>query len=238
MWHAPLNLTKCHSMYIGRAINRIDPIYLINGTPISSVTSIKNLGVILESDLSWSPHVQSTASDSMFLLRQIQRAFPSPSPTTVGTLYKSLIRPKIEYANIAWQTSTEFDTKIIENVQRKATKWGSLRHRSYDSRLSTLRLTSLKDRSLRQDCIQLFKHFKNIQPLRFVHPPHIHQRVNRGHHLKYSGESASNTTYPPRYSFLTNRAAARWNSLPQVVANCTTVAEFKTQYDRYVGSNV
>jgi hypothetical protein len=233
-WQSPLNLDKCRSMHIGRPSTHFDPIYTINGIQIQACTTIKNLGVYLSYDLSWSHHVQTLASETMQCVRQIQHSIHSPSALTISKLYKSIIRPKLEYANIIWPPHTYIDQNTLETVQRKATKWGTLRHHSYTSRLQTLSLTSLKDRRIRQDCIQLFKHFTRLQHIPFINPPFVPHRKQRGHKFKYSCESATYHSFPPRYSFLTNRAASHWNSLPDSVVNASSLVEFKKEYDSII----
>jgi hypothetical protein len=234
-WKSPLNLAKCFSMHISRPCSHIDPSYTMNNTPITPCKIIKNLGVYLSYDLSWSHHVQTLASETMHLVRQVQHSLPTPTASTISKLYKSLIRPKLEYANNIWLPGTDADLTTIENVQRKATKWGSLRHRSYPERLNTLSLTSLDKRRVRQDCILLYKHFMNLQPTPFINPPFLPQRQQRGHKYRYSCEAATHHTFPPRYSFLTNRTAAHWNSLPNDVINATSLQAFKSEYDKHIG---
>jgi hypothetical protein len=232
-WKTPLNLDKCFSMHISRPGSHVDPVYKIGNVNINPCKSIKNLGITISHDLSWSKHVQYLSSETMFQVRQLQRALSSPSPTTIEKIYKSILRPKLEYANIIWPLTKESDIKTLEKVQRKATKWGCLRHKSYINRLKCLNLTSLDARRLRQDCIQLFKHFSKIQPLPWINPPFIVQR-GRGHQFKFSSEAAKHHTFPPRYCFLTNRASQHWNTLPSGVVTVTSVHAFKVEYDKFI----
>jgi hypothetical protein len=132
----------------------------------------------------------------MQFVHQIQHSMASPLAPTISTVLKSLIRPRLEYANVIWSPNLDMDSKTIEAVQRKATKWGSLRHHSYTSRLAILSLTSLKDRRLRQDCIQMFKHFSSQQSIPFINPPFIPERRQRGHKYRYSCESATHHSFP------------------------------------------
>lgn len=233
IWKTPLNIDKCSAMHISRPGSHVDPVYKLNNIDISTCTSIKNLGVTISCDLSWSHHVQKLASESMFQVHQLKRSLISPSISTMSTIYKSILRPKLEYANIIWPLSKDSDINTLENVQRKATKWGSLRHSSYITRLKCLDLTPLAERRIRQDCIQLFKYFKNIQPTPLINPPFIVQR-GRGHQYKFSCESAKHHTFPHRYSFLTNRACHHWNALPARVVNASSVNEFKIEYDSFI----
>ena len=56
-------------------------------------------------------------------------------------LYKSLVRPILEYGNSVWGPHYITDQKLIEGIQRRATKLiPSISHHSYQERLQTLNL--------------------------------------------------------------------------------------------------
>ena len=73
-------------------------------------------------------------------------------------LYKSLIRPIIEYGNVIWGPHYVTDQQAIEKIQHRATKMiPELRHDSYQERLSKLSLPSLVYRRQRGDLIFLYQ---------------------------------------------------------------------------------
>ena len=73
-------------------------------------------------------------------------------------LYKSLVRPVLEYGNIIWGPFYNHDIIQVEKVQRGATRLiSSLRHLPYIGHLSTLNLHSLNYRHKRYDMIYLFQ---------------------------------------------------------------------------------
>ena len=77
-------------------------------------------------------------------------------------LYKSLVRPHLEYANCVWSPYKKGDVEAIEKVQKRATKLIiSLKKFSYTDRLVYLGLRTLKYRRLRGDMIEVFKIIKN-----------------------------------------------------------------------------
>jgi len=73
-------------------------------------------------------------------------------------LYKSYVRPLLEFSIQAWSPSLRKDINCLEQVQRRATKLvvGSKRLQ-YADRLHELGLTTLEKRRLRGDLIETFK---------------------------------------------------------------------------------
>jgi hypothetical protein len=64
-------------------------------------------------------------------------------------MYKSLVRSHLEYANAVSYPQYEKDSKLLENVQRKATKLlPAIREIEYEDRLKPLNLPSLLYRRL------------------------------------------------------------------------------------------
>ncbi len=57
-----LNNTKCKAMQISRKNTPAQTNYNINGHIIEQVTNLKDLGVVVSKDLSWSQHINSIVS--------------------------------------------------------------------------------------------------------------------------------------------------------------------------------
>ena len=78
-------------------------------------------------------------------------------------LFKSIVRPHIEYATPIWSLLNKKDKIIIGNVQRRATKLvASCKNLSYPERLRKLGLPSLEYRKERADMIQVYKILNGI----------------------------------------------------------------------------
>ena len=74
------------------------------------------------------------------------------------SIYKSIVRPHLEYASGVWSPMFKKDKILLENVQRRATRLVKcLKHLSYEDRLRTLGLPSLEYRGERSDRIQVHK---------------------------------------------------------------------------------
>ena len=78
-------------------------------------------------------------------------------------LYKSLVRPRLEYCIQAWSPYHKKDIEVLERVQKRATKivYG-YEDLNYKHRLSLLELPSLEERRIRGDFIEAFKLLKGI----------------------------------------------------------------------------
>ena len=62
----------------------------------------KDLRVYVDGDLSFNEHVKITINKAKNMCYLIMRTFSYKSPSMMVPLYKSLIRPIIEYENYVW----------------------------------------------------------------------------------------------------------------------------------------
>jgi len=94
----------------------------------------------------------------------IKRTFLCKSKELILQLYKSLIRPKLEYCIQAWKPYFKKDINILERVQKRATKMiNGFSEFKYETRFKKLGLTTLETRRLRGDLIEVFKIVKGYK---------------------------------------------------------------------------
>ena len=80
----------------------------------------------------------------------IKRSFINRSKETIIPLYKSLVRPHLEYCCQIWSAYYKKDIKLIEGVQRRATKLvAGMQDFNYSDRLKMLGLQRLEERRMR-----------------------------------------------------------------------------------------
>jgi len=85
-------------------------------------------------------------------------------PDIMLRLYKSLIRPHLEYCTAAWSPHYCKDKELIERVQKRFTRMiPDLKDLSYEQRLAKTKLWSLEDRRTRADLIEVYKKFTVYQ---------------------------------------------------------------------------
>ena len=89
--------------------------------------------------------------------------FTNLNSDVLPILYKSLIRPVLEYGNIMWGPFHNHDIIQVDKVQRRATRLiSSLRHIPHIGRLLALNLPSLTYRRKRHGMIYLFQLIQTI----------------------------------------------------------------------------
>ena len=107
-----------------------------------------------------------TAKKANCVLDVIKRNIKCKNAAIIMRLYKSLVRPRLEYCIQAWSPYHKKDTEELERVQKRATKMvhgcGDL---NYKDRLSLLKLPSLEERMVWWDLIETFKLLKGIAKL-------------------------------------------------------------------------
>ena len=114
------------------------------GTLISSTDHVRDLGVTMSYDYSWSAHIAKTAEDSKKMLHWVLSVFRDRSKLTMLTLYKSMVRSKLEYCCPLWDPSAISDIRKLEDVQRLFTsRVADCQEMSYWERLKALNLQSL-----------------------------------------------------------------------------------------------
>jgi hypothetical protein len=81
---------------------------------------IKDLGVFLDSKLYFHQHVDYLFSDTITLLGLIRSiTFSFSSLDSLMILYSSLVRSKLEYASVAWNSLTNTKSNKLERIQKK-----------------------------------------------------------------------------------------------------------------------
>lgn len=79
------------------------------------------------------------------------------------SLFKSIVRPHVEYRSNVWYTTHKKYAIAIENVQRRATKLvKSIKDLCYQDRLKFLGLPSLEYRRIRSDMVKVYKILNQI----------------------------------------------------------------------------
>jgi hypothetical protein len=217
------NAAKCSVLHFGRS--NLEFPYQLSSEVLNACSQIKDLGVVITSDLKWSEHCLSVATKANQMLGMVRRNIKHFTRASLIMLIKSLIRPHLEYAVQVWRPYYQKDIELLEKVQRRATKLlPSIRHLPYHERLEYLQLQSLETRRLRADLILLYQ---------IVHGGvcglddlfDAGNQGTRGHFFKLKAKVAPKLMC--RQNFFSNRVVNAWNGLPAEVVAAPSVGVFK-----------
>ena len=105
----------------------------------------------------------------------IQVYFATLDTKTLPLLFKSMVRPHLEYGNVIWGPHYKGDQEMVEKVQKRATKLiSNIWHLPYVQRLKILKLPSLMHRRRRGDMLETYKiitNKANIDKNHFLNSP-------------------------------------------------------------------
>ena len=215
IWQLPFNAPKCKTMHFGHKNPMFS--YVLNGTQLESITTEKD-------------HTATATKKANQILGVIKRAYKTRDANTIATLYKTMVRQPLEYGNAIWGPCYVGDMKLVEGVQRRATKLiPHLYELPYEDRLKFLKLPSMEYRRLRGDMIQCFKIMNGLVRLdksQLFVP--VTGASTRGHHQRILRQRAHTSARAKTFS---QRTIRNWNSLPSNVISAPSVDAFKTQLD-------
>ena len=156
LWLMEANVAKCKSMSVSENTNAEDYRYKMtaNGilTDLQSVQIEKDIGVLVDTKLTFEEHVRTKVNKANQIMGVIRRSFKYMDERIFSLLYKSMVRPHLEYGNVIWHPNKVKLIDLIENVQRRATKQvPGLGNLPYEDRLKKLKLPTMSYRRLRGD---------------------------------------------------------------------------------------
>ena len=215
--------------------------------PLSNeaATEEKDLGVWVQANMKPAKQCASAAKSANFALGQIARAFHFRKKANLVPLYKTFVRPKLEFAASSWSPWTEGDKKQLEKVQERLVRMLSdVKGSTYEQKLANAGLTTLERRRKRGDAIETFKTLKGFNKVDkekwFVlenedaRPTRRNAEVSEGGIRKKDYVLRVETArLEVRRNFYNVRAAKAWSDIPQSVKETTSINAFKNAYDKW-----
>ncbi|CAJ0960820.1 unnamed protein product [Ranitomeya imitator] len=119
-WQMNFNGDKCKVMHLGRSNKMYN--YVLNSKTLGKTVNEKDLGVWVDDKLKFSGQCQAAATKANKIMGCIKRGIDAHEENIILPLYKSLVRPHLEYCAQFWSPVLKKDIAELERVQRRATK--------------------------------------------------------------------------------------------------------------------
>ena len=185
----------------------------------------EDLGLTISADMKVSEQCAIAAAKGNQILGLIRRNIVYKEKELIIPLYKTIVRPHLEYCIQAWRPYRKKDIDILERVQRRATKMiQKLRNISYEMRLKECGLTTLEIRRLRGDQIEVFKilnWYENIDRNIFFSVKE--ERRTRGHGITLAKKQCR---LDIRKKLFSQRTVNEWNRLSADCVGASSVNMF------------
>ena len=180
--------------------------------------------------LTFEEHINHIVKKANRLTGLMWRSFSYVDKKVFVTLYRSMIRPHLEYAASIWSPHTWKQAEEIEKIQRRATKRVAvLPDLPYEERLKALKLPTLVYRRLRGNLVNVYKYMNNLYDVKSI-ISEDKDDTRRGHSAKLEKLGCKKDI---RLYFFSNRVVAWWNKIPQEVIDAPSIDSFKNRLDSH-----
>ena len=98
------NVAKCHSMRVSRQQHHKQILfdYSLHNQTLENVQSAKYLGIAISDNMDWVQHISEISSKATKTLGFLRRNLAFAPRSNKEVAYKTLVRPKLEYAAPIW----------------------------------------------------------------------------------------------------------------------------------------
>ena len=114
-WQMKFNADKCKVIHFGGGTTSE---YVMDSQTLENIDEEKDLGVLIHKSLKSENQCQAAASRANRILGMLKRNITSRNKEVILPLYRTLVRPHLEYGVQFWNPYLVKDIKLLENVQR------------------------------------------------------------------------------------------------------------------------
>ena len=199
------------------------------GKDISPVQSAKDLGVILDSNLTFDDHIKTTVSECIARLAQISRVKHCLDRTSLLTVINALVFSKLYYCSNVWANTTEKNIRKLQAVQNFACRIvsGARKYDHVTPHSKSLSWLPVKDQLYYRQATMAFKYISGHAPKyltsQFSTREQVTKRTTRsGQKLNiplFKTASGQRTFY--------YRTIGLWNNLDPFLKSSRSVQVFK-----------
>ena len=247
-WLLRLNVEKCKIMHSGSE-SELKIEYTINDlvsghrVVLEESQCEKDLGIHITADLRWKTHIETIAAKANRILGMLVKTFANRDVDIWKKLYVSLVRPHLEFASTVWSPYLLGDIEMLEKVQERASKIPLvLRDLPYEERLKVWGISSLRERRIRGDLIQMYKSRNALEDIDWFTGPTLApatqtrsasrneaRLLRETFPMKMQNDFCHSVTV--RHEFFLNRVVGHWNNLVSSQIMAPSLNSFKARID-------
>ena len=239
-----LNASKTEVMLIGsrqRLSTFHNPLSLIvDGAPISQVSSTKSLGVHIDQNLSWNVHVEKLCKKIASGVGALKRVRSFVPYETLRSVYMSLVQPHFDYCDSVWGSCTKALANKLQKLQNRAAR--ILTHSNYDVNadflIQQLGWKKLHSQRSIHKAVMIYKSLNGLAPdylsAKFLDRSSVCNYSLRGTEGKLAVPMPHTNYMKNSFSY---SGAVLWNSLPIELRQANSLTAFRAGCERFFSSN-
>ena len=209
-----------------------------DGNILQPTSSVRDLGIYISDDCSWSLQINNVVTDAHKIASWVLGTFRDRSQLTMLTLFKSLIRSRLEYCCPVWDPYLIKDIQAVESIQRFFTKRiAGCKDLDYWDRLKKLHLMSLQRRRERYTIIHTWKILQNKAPNSTGLEFYCNGRLGVKAKIlpfNHKAQRSVSTAYDNSFGV---KSARLWNLLPKHVNSVTELEAFKVVLGKFLAQH-
>ena len=235
-----LNGEKFEHLHVGSNLHQYKASYTDpSGNIIAEKQHIRDLGVNVSNDLTWTRHIEEIVSKARVMAGWALRTFTTREREPMITIWNSQIRPILDYCSPLWSPCpTNYkNIDLLEGTQRSFTRCiRGMEGLTYAQRLKALSMHSVQRRHERYKIIYLYKIKENlVQNISDKYPLQFYFNKRHGCMCRIpSFPLYQNKAVTARNNSFALTATSLWNALPKSIRNITdlSVDGFKRRLDK------
>ena len=210
----------------------------INNNKIEQKQYLKFLGVIVDENVSWKPHISALESKISQAIGNLYKARPLLNEISRKQLYFSLVHTHLTYANISWGSTHPTKLQKLYSLQKHVCKVVNFKgkYARIGDNMKRMKALTVFDLNTIQNIIFMFKFKLNLLPNIFSN--FFQMKMSDKHNLR--SNFLENYLLPKKYSKFTEstisyRGPKLWNSFKVTkIKSATNVNTFKTNLKKYL----
>lgn len=234
-WQMKFNVEKCYVLRIPASRSPVVTNYSLDNTVLKDTASHTYLGVDIQQDLKWNNHVSRITLAANKTLGFARRNLNACTKEIKSEVYKTLIRPSLEYCSAVWDPHTKELTQKLDKVQRRAAR---MVHNNYNwdhSASALVKNLEWTDLATRREINRLNIFHKAIGGHLAI-PVHSYlqpaqRRTRRSNANSYIEHRTRRDCY--KFSFIP-RTTRDWNNLPPEITSIASPDSFQATVRSYL----